>query len=49
MQGNVVKEGMFVPSLFYNASCMDRLMVGMISVDGNKVAYRNIDLRNYFK
>ncbi|HYD02812.1 MAG TPA: hypothetical protein VEC16_00785 [Alphaproteobacteria bacterium] len=47
LEGKVVEESQFVENLFYNAACMDRSMVGMVSVDGNKVAYENIDLRKY--
>ena len=47
--GNSVNSDTFVPELFYNASCMDRLMVGMVSVNGINVAYENINLREYFK
>ena len=47
--GQTVEEGLFVPSLFYNASCMDRLMAGMLSVDGARVAYENVDLKKYFR
>jgi len=49
LQGNSVEEGSFVNELFYNASCMDRLMVGMLSVEDSKVAYENINLQKYFK
>ncbi|MBI2662732.1 metallophosphoesterase [Candidatus Woesearchaeota archaeon] len=45
--GNPLEEGLFVSHLFYNASCLDRLMIGMVTIDNNKVAYENIDLRNY--
>ncbi|MFA6460702.1 MAG: metallophosphoesterase [Candidatus Woesearchaeota archaeon] len=47
LECKAVEAGLFVPTLFYNASCMDRLMVGMVSVDGPKVAYENINLRKY--
>jgi hypothetical protein len=49
LQGNPVEEGLFVNELFYNASCMDRLMIGMLTVDDVKVAFENIDLRKYIK
>ena len=49
LQGAPVEEGLFVSNLFYNASCLDRLMVGMLSVSDNKAAYENIDLRKYLK
>jgi len=49
LEGRAVQEGLYVPTLFYNASCMDKLMVGTISVDGDKVAYENINLEKYFK
>ena len=48
-EGCAVQEGLFVPTLFYNAACMDRLMVGMVSVDGVKVAYENVNLQKYLK
>ena len=49
LESRIVPECLFVPELFYNASCMDRLMVGMVSVDGSKIAYDNIDLKAYLK
>lgn len=49
LEGIAVEEGLFVPELFYNASCLDRLMAGVVSVTGPKVAYENVDLRKYFK
>lgn len=49
VSGNSVKRGLFVKELFYNASCMDRLMVGMLSVADGKVAYENVNLQQYFK
>ena len=49
LESKAVKEGLFVPTLFYNAACMDRLMVGMVSVDGEKAAYENVNLERYFK
>ncbi|HLC46136.1 MAG TPA: metallophosphoesterase [Candidatus Nanoarchaeia archaeon] len=49
LEGCAVQEGLFVPTLFYNAACMDRLMVGMVSVDGEKVAYENVNLQKYLK
>ncbi|MBS3139564.1 metallophosphoesterase [Candidatus Woesearchaeota archaeon] len=48
-EGKTVEEGLFVSDLFYNASCLDRLMVGMVSVDGTKAAYENINLQEYFR
>lgn len=47
LEGRTVQEGLYVSSLFYNASCMDQLKVGMVSVSGPKVAYENIDLRKH--
>jgi hypothetical protein len=49
LEGRTVEEGLFVPTLFYNAACLDRLMVGMVSVEGPIAAYENVDLRKYFK
>jgi Icc-related predicted phosphoesterase len=48
-EGQIVQEGLFVPKLFYNASCMDRLIAGLVSVDGAKAAYENVNLQKYFK
>jgi Icc-related predicted phosphoesterase len=45
--GNIIEAGTFVPELFYNASCMDRLMVGLVSISDGKIAYENMDLRKY--
>ncbi len=45
LEGKTVEEGLFVKTLFYNASCMDRLMVGMVSVNDSKAAYENINLK----
>jgi hypothetical protein len=49
LEGLPIEECTFVPELFYNASCMDRLMAGMVTLDGAKAAYENIDLRKYFR
>ena len=46
---HIIPECLFVPELFYNASCMDRLMVGMVSVDGAKVAYEKVDMQKYLR
>lgn len=45
MKGDPVEEGSFVNNLFYNASHMDRLIVGMVTVNDSKVAYENVDLK----
>lgn len=45
LNGNAVQEGLFVQNLFYNASCMDRLMIGMVSVSDEKAAYENLNLK----
>jgi len=44
-----VEEGVFVDELFYNASCLDKLMAGMVTVDGPKIAYERIDLSKHLK
>ncbi|MBN2142933.1 metallophosphoesterase [Candidatus Woesearchaeota archaeon] len=47
-EGLKVEEGLYVPSLFWNASCLDQGIVGLLSVDDGKVAFENIDIRAYF-
>ncbi|MEK6861767.1 MAG: hypothetical protein AABY07_07390, partial [Nanoarchaeota archaeon] len=39
-----VEQGRFTDELFWMASYLDGLKVGILTVDGNKVAYENIDL-----
>jgi hypothetical protein len=46
---NQIEEGLFVNELFVNASCLDNLIVGMVTVDGSKVAYEKINLRDYIR
>lgn len=44
-KGNPVEEGVFVNNLFYNASYMDRLIAGMVTVNDSKITYESIDLK----
>jgi hypothetical protein len=44
---NQIEEGLFVNELFVNASCLDNLIVGMVTIDGSKVAYEKVNLRDY--
>lgn len=46
-QGNPVAENTFLDELFWNASYMDEGKMGLLTVDGTKVAYENIDLTDY--
>ncbi len=41
---NPVEQGNFTDELFWMASYLDGLKVGILTVDGNKVSYENIDL-----
>lgn len=43
--GRHVKEGVLVDELFWNASCMDGLKTGILTVRDGKVAYENVDLQ----
>lgn len=43
--GNPVEDSTYVKELFYNASCLDQLKIGMLSVEGNEVAYENITMQ----
>ncbi len=45
--GVPVEEGVFASSFFYNASYLDQLLVGMVSVNDTKVAYENFDFKKY--
>ncbi len=45
--GAAVEEGKYSNELFWNASYLDALKVGLLSVNEGKVAYENIDLRKY--
>lgn len=42
--GSPVESGVYVPSLFYNASCMERGIIGMLSFSDNKAAYENLNI-----
>ncbi len=45
--GNPVEEETPVTELFWNASHLDVLKVGLLSVHDTKVAYENVDLRRF--
>jgi Icc-related predicted phosphoesterase len=42
-----VPEGEMVDSLFWNASYLDGMKAGVLSVDGEKVSYQNVDFNDY--
>lgn len=42
-----VVEGELSRELFWNASYLDGLKAGILSVEGEKAAYQNVDLKNY--
>lgn len=44
-----IKQGEFTNELFWNASYVDRGLIGILHVDEEKVAYENIDLKQYLK
>lgn len=44
-----VKQGEFTDDLYWMASYLDRLKVGILTVRDNKVAYENVDLSEYVK
>ncbi len=46
-QGQAIPEGEFGTELFWNASYLDGLKVGLLAVDGTEVAYVNVDLKPY--
>ena len=43
--GNHVNEGEYVTELFWNSGHLDRGHTGILTVDGERVSYRNINLR----
>lgn len=47
--GKNVEENTFVDELFYNSSCLDSLQIGMVSVNDVKVAYENVNLKQYLR
>lgn len=47
--GNKVIENQLVDELFWNASYLDGLKVGILTVKDSTVSYRNIDLHNYVR
>ena len=49
LDGKHIEEGRLTPILFYNASCMDRLMAGIVTVDGTNVSYQNVDIRKFLR
>lgn len=42
-----VAEGEFTTKLFWNASYLDQGKIGILTVNENKAAYRNINIHNY--
>lgn len=44
-----IAEGELMTELFWNASYLDEGKVGILMVNENKAAYRNIDLHNYIR
>ncbi len=46
-QCSPVQEGEFSDELFWNASHLDELKAGILTVKDGQVAYRNVDLRDY--
>ena len=46
-EGNAIEEGVFGKQLFYNASFLDHLKVGMVSMEGGAAAYERIDLSQH--
>ncbi len=48
-QGKAVEESTYVNELFWNASHLDAFKVGLLSVQNGKVAYENINLRDYLR
>ena len=44
-----VKEGELTNELFWNASYLDDGKVGLLTVDGPKVSYRNINLKDFLQ
>lgn len=47
--GNPIPQGEFVDELFWNSGCLDFGQTGILTVDGGKVSYRNINLQDYLK
>lgn len=45
LEGNEVSQKEMVDELYWNASYLDRGLMGILSIDGGRVSYRNIDLR----
>jgi len=43
--GKPLREGELTTELFWNASYVDQGLVGLLTVDGTQVSYRNINLR----
>jgi hypothetical protein len=41
-----VPEGQFTDNLFYNSGAADYGLAGILCVDGNKVAYKNINVKH---
>ena len=47
--GAHVMEGELVGELFWNSGCLSNGQAGILTVEGGKVSYRNIRLRDYIK
>lgn len=47
--GNPIPQNKFVTNLFWNASYLDGLRVGILTVKDSEVAYRNINLADYIR
>ena len=42
---NPIPENKFVKELYWNASCLDRGIIGILTVNGEEVSYKNINLK----
>jgi len=48
-EGNEVNQGELVNELFWNSGHLDNGLCGLLYVDGVRVSYQNIDLKDYIK
>jgi len=46
---NAVKEGELVDELYWNSGQLDLGMTGILTVDGNRVSYRNVQLKDFLR
>jgi hypothetical protein len=46
-QGNHANEGQFTNELFWNSGCLDLGHTSILTVDGERVSYQNVDIQNY--